>query len=212
MARVYAGRSAQERAATRRRRLLDAGLELLGTRGWSDTTVRGICEEAGLSTRFFYESFHSLEALALAVYDEIVEQTVAGVVTAVGEDGRTREERAHAGIEAMVSRVVDDPRRARVVLVESHNSEALAQRRMATMQDLASVVAMLGRTEYDVPQGAEPLLELTGEFVIGGVVEVLIAWLNRGLDIPRERLIEDCARLVIGVGDTVGAILRVERR
>ena len=80
--RTYAGRSAQERRDSRRRALLDAGLELIGTQGWTQTSVRGVYQLAGVSPRFFYESFASLDALAVAVYDEIASEATADVIAA----------------------------------------------------------------------------------------------------------------------------------
>ncbi|WP_354700544.1 hypothetical protein DSM112329_00823 [Paraconexibacter sp. AEG42_29] len=209
MGRTYAGQTAEERADARRRQLLDAGLELLGTRGVAESTVRGVCDEAGLSTRFFYESFTSLDALALAVYDEAVDATITAVVEAVrgaGTSDAHREARAHAAIAAMVAALTDDPRRARVVLREASASTELAQRRQHTMQRFAAVITMLGHAEYGLPDGAAPIVPITAAFVAGGVSELMIAWVEGDVPIPRERLVEDCARLLIGIGDTARAI------
>jgi AcrR family transcriptional regulator len=206
MGRVYAGRSAQQRADTRRRQFMDAGLEMLGKRGWPESTVRGVCDEAGLSTRFFYESFDGLEALALAIYDEIVDETIARVVGAIAASGSDRDDRAHAGIEAMVSALTEDPRRARVVLLEAHGNESMARRRIQTMHRFASVIAMLGRAEYGTSEAAEPRVQVIATFVAGGVSELMIAWLDGSLVVPRERLIDECARLVVGIGDTARVV------
>ena len=54
MDRPYRGVEAPERLAVRRRRFLEAGLELLG--GATDPgelTVRAICADAGLTARYF---------------------------------------------------------------------------------------------------------------------------------------------------------------
>src|SRR4029077_5184552 len=55
--RAYGGVSAEDRIAARRAKLLDAGLELFGTRGYATTGVKDVCREAGLTDRYFYESF-----------------------------------------------------------------------------------------------------------------------------------------------------------
>jgi hypothetical protein len=47
----YGGASADERRTARRERLLDAAFESLGRGGWRETTVRGVCETAGLKPR-----------------------------------------------------------------------------------------------------------------------------------------------------------------
>ena len=67
----WVGLSADDRRATRRRLLIDAAFALLGTEGWSGTTVRAVCEAAQLNARYFYESFDDLDSLVVAVYDQV---------------------------------------------------------------------------------------------------------------------------------------------
>src|SRR5581483_1962254 len=81
--RVYGGVDAVERRAARRARLIGAALDLLGTDGWQATTVRAICARAGLTARYFYESFADRDELLLAVFDEIAQEAAAVVLDAV---------------------------------------------------------------------------------------------------------------------------------
>ncbi|MGW3917745.1 helix-turn-helix domain-containing protein, partial [Streptomyces sp. NPDC005070] len=68
----YGGRTAEERQAERRRRFLDAGLELFGARpGYRSTTVAALSEAAGLSTRQFYEAFRGLEDVLAALHLQV---------------------------------------------------------------------------------------------------------------------------------------------
>ena len=66
-ARPYGGLAMEERVAARRARFIEAGVELFGTQGFRGATVRGVCAAAGLTDRYFYESFPTLEALLAAV-------------------------------------------------------------------------------------------------------------------------------------------------
>lgn len=66
--RRYGGRGGEERRAERRERLLDAGLACYGEVGYHAATVRLICARAGLTERYFYESFANGEDLLCAVY------------------------------------------------------------------------------------------------------------------------------------------------
>ncbi|EPJ39818.1 hypothetical protein STAFG_3128 [Streptomyces afghaniensis 772] len=64
----YGGKTAEERQAERRRRFLDAALQLFGdTPGFRATTVAALSEAAGLSTRQFYEEFRTLEDVLAAL-------------------------------------------------------------------------------------------------------------------------------------------------
>ncbi|NUS17521.1 MAG: helix-turn-helix transcriptional regulator, partial [Streptomyces sp.] len=68
----YGGKTAEERQAERRRRFLDAALQLFGdTPGYRNTTVAALSEAAGLSTRQFYEEFRTLEDVLAALHLQV---------------------------------------------------------------------------------------------------------------------------------------------
>ena len=72
--RRYRGRLPDERRADRRRRLLDAGLELFGTVGYHGTSIERLCAQAGVTARHFYQEFSGREALLAALFGEIVSE------------------------------------------------------------------------------------------------------------------------------------------
>lgn len=69
--RPYRGVEAAERLATRRRQSLSAGLDLLGSdqHDIAELTIRTICRRAGLSVRYFYESFTDKDEFVGRVFD-----------------------------------------------------------------------------------------------------------------------------------------------
>src|SRR3954449_12411995 len=146
--RVYGGVSADERLQVRRQRLMDAALELMGTEGWSGTSVRAVCREAGLTPRFFYESFGDLDALAVAVFDEITVHATAAILDAVADAPPEPAAQAHAAIATFVDELTQDPRRARVGFAEALGNEALARRRLQAMRAMAQLIAEHGRRAY----------------------------------------------------------------
>ena len=54
-----------------RRRLYDAAIGLISTRGWHATTLRDVAAEAGVSVGLLYRYFPSKRAVVLAMYDEL---------------------------------------------------------------------------------------------------------------------------------------------
>ena len=80
---AYGGVSAEERVADRRARLLEAGLECFGTAGSPATGVKDVCRAAGLTDRYFYESFKDGRALFLAVFDDVTDALFGAVAEAV---------------------------------------------------------------------------------------------------------------------------------
>lgn len=83
----WAGVPADRRRDERRAMLVRAAFLLFGEEGEAALTVRAVCREAELHTRYFYENFAGTGDLLAAVYDR--------EATALGEDlARALDERA----------------------------------------------------------------------------------------------------------------------
>jgi AcrR family transcriptional regulator len=205
---IYGGIPADERRAERRERLLDAGLDLLGTEGWQATTVRGMCERARLNPRYFYESFSGLDELLVAVFDRVAEQAVEAVVAAIERTPEDPGATARAAIGGFVRLLTDDPRKGRVAIVEAMGSEALMRRRLDTIQRAVELVASYGRGLPQARGVDEQTVQLNSQMLVGGLVEALLAWFEGRLDVPRQRLVEHCAALFVTVGLRVGEARR----
>ncbi|GAB3683924.1 hypothetical protein GCM10027589_53350 [Actinocorallia lasiicapitis] len=117
--RRYGGLAARDRRAQRRASLLAAALEICGTRGRRELTVRNVCQAAELTSRYFYESFAGRDALLAALYAERTERIVQATYAAVAAAPDRLEDQARAGMHAFVRASCDDPRVTRVVFVES---------------------------------------------------------------------------------------------
>src|SRR3984957_3092702 len=92
VSRPYRGVSATDRRHQRRQRLIDAGLQLFGTRGIAAVGIVDVWAEAGLTKRYFYENFASIDALAEAVFEHVTGNLVATVAPAI-EIGAGRDPR-----------------------------------------------------------------------------------------------------------------------
>ena len=67
----WSGVPVRDRPALRRDDLITAGIELLGSPGGPNLTVRAACRAAGLTERYFYESFTDRDDYVAAIYDEV---------------------------------------------------------------------------------------------------------------------------------------------
>ncbi|WP_166741774.1 TetR/AcrR family transcriptional regulator [Cumulibacter soli] len=191
-----------DRVAQRRSLLLDAGLELIGRRGLSGTTVRGVCAEAQLNARYFYESFPDLDALVLAVFDEAVTQLRACVSEAVEAAGSQRADRIRAMIASTVAYVDSDRRRARVLYVEGRELAKLQHRRSESSSLIVELVA-------DAAAGHQPgaaTHRAVASFLVGGFGELLVRWLDEQIPLERDQFVATATELFLAVG-RVGARL-----
>ncbi len=205
---VYGGVSAEERRSGRRAQLVAAALDLLGGEGWQVTTVRAVCARARLSPRYFYESFPDLDALVLAVFDEVAGEAASTVLAAVSAAPADARAKARAAIGAFVGIVSEDPRKARVLFVEALGSEALARRRYATLRMFATMVAAQGRDFYGLEHADDALVQTTALTLAGGLAETLLAWQDGTLSVEREQLVEDCTELFVATGEAAVRLAR----
>jgi AcrR family transcriptional regulator len=206
---MYGGVSAEQRRSERRRRLLDAGLELIATQGWAATSVRRVCEQAGLSSRFFYESFDSLDALAVAVVDEIAADTLGALVEALSPTDQDISDRIRNALAALVRVLAEDPRRARVALIEALGSEPVMRRRLSIMHSVSALLVAEFERNYP-PVGETEFVKLAAFGLVGLGAELLIAWTSGDITLTPEELANDLADLVLA--NIHGALEIAQRR
>lgn len=196
--RPWRGASAEERRAERRERLLDAGLELIGTQGSAAATVRAVCAEAGLTSRYFYEAFADNEALLLAVYERVHTQVVESMVGAVqAVESGDIEAGVRAAVTAGVHVLLDDPRRGRVMLQEATSNEVLQRRRRDDALATAALMAKVARESLGLSDTDEIDGELGSIAMAYAMSGLGAAYLAGRLDVSRERLIDHLSGLYL---------------
>jgi AcrR family transcriptional regulator len=197
--RLYRGVSPSERRAQRRERLLDAGLELFGTHGYADSSIRAVCGGASLNSRYFYESFTGREDLLLHVYTRVVEEVAFDVIKATGQ-AESIEEQARAGLRAAWTILTDDPRRPKVIFVEAVGvSERLERLRRDNMHAFADLIVQNARliTGDALPLRLDPVL--TARSLMGAVVDMQVDWINGDVDASVEEIVEHFTKLFTAV-------------
>jgi len=187
---TYRGASTEERREDRRRRLLDAALEIVGTQGLASLTVRRVCEQAKVGPRFFYEAFPDLDALAITLLLELQTSALDRARAAVAACTGTPPERIRAGVGAIIGELVDDPRRANIVFAQAFGNEALMRSRFASMRTVAATIIEQTRVILDIPEGHDTAVAATSQLITGGAAELVLVWLDGGLDVDREGLID----------------------
>lgn len=194
---VYKGVSAETRAAERRERLLEATLAV-----WADpevsTTMTNVCARAGLSERYFYESFANLDAAQTAVLEQVAGEIEQVTHQAAEEAGTDPAARAMASVGVFVQMLVDDPRKGRVTIVEAAAMPSLRSRRAELLRHFAHRTAEAARELGLSPRsGADD--ELAGLLFIGGVAELVSAWLDGAVEATPDELVAVATRSFLGL-------------
>jgi AcrR family transcriptional regulator len=179
--RSYGGVSADDRLAGRRRRLLDAGLELFGTNGIAATTIADVCAQAGLTKRYFYESFATIDELAGAVFGEVTDRLVQQVAPAIAAAGGVDPRPA---LTVYLRAVLGDPRLARLLGTESR-TPALAERQAAFGRHAVALWFA------SAPRADDPAVRLRAYAFAGALGEVALAWTDGELDISIDQVIDE---------------------
>lgn len=199
----YRGEAGAARHARRREQLLDAGLEMFGTAGFAASSVKAVCAQAGLTERYFYESFRDREDLLFAVYERVVAEVLVAAVAAVEAAVPTVQARTRAGLTAFLGILTEDERKARVQSLEVVGvSERLEIRRRQTIHAFAAFMAAEAATLHhaDAPPVLDPHLTSVG--LVGATNEILIEWVLSQQRPSVGELVEVCAGMFIAVAET----------
>ncbi|NRQ48930.1 TetR/AcrR family transcriptional regulator [Aeromicrobium stalagmiti] len=186
----YRGMTAEQRRADRHARLLAATLEVWGREGGPTVTMTRICAEAGLTERYFYESFAGLDAALKAVMDDIAAQIADRSVAALAAAQGGPTERVRAGIGAFVEILTDDPRKGRVAIVESVSLDALRPHRAELLRQFAELSAREARELYGPQAWDEREGRLAATMFIGGVAELVTGWLEGTLEATPDDIVD----------------------
>jgi AcrR family transcriptional regulator len=198
-ARPYRGVEAAERQATRRARLLGAGLDLLGADrpDAAELTVRSICRQAGVAARYFYESFADKDEFVAAVFDWVIADlanTTQAAVAAVPPQEQTR-----AGMANIVATIGGDPRVGRL-LFSTHLANAVLVRKRV---ESSALFAMLSGRHVEnalrVPENDR--IKAAAHFVVGGVGQTIGAWLAGDVRLDPDQLVDHLAALLDELAD-----------
>lgn len=191
--RPYRGIDAVERVATRRRQLLNAGLDLLGAAGKdpAELTVRAICGQANLGVRYFYESFTDKDHFVGAVFDSVIADMAATIQAAVA--AASLDEQARAAMTDIVRTISADPRVGRLLFsVELSNTVIVRKRAESSALFAALLFAHAGA------QGAldNDQVRAAAHFAVGGVGQTISAWLSGEVRLDHDELIDLLAALI----------------
>ena len=198
----YAGKAADERQAERRRKFLDAALELFGAGpGYRSTTVAGLCEAAGLSTRQFYEEFRSLEDVLAELHRQINDLAETAVVDALARtDDLSFPERYDTVFRAYASTIAADPRRARIDLTEIVGVSArIDEQRLARRARWTELLRAEAAAAVDRGEAPDRDYGIAAAAFIGSVNGLLHDWAAGWVDADLDEVVDELVRLLLAL-------------
>lgn len=195
--RRWRGQDPDDRRVARRAQLIEAGLELMGTKGVATISMRGVCRQAQLTERYFYESFANREEL-LATVLETVALDARDVLLAALESAPTEpEELVRHEVAAFTSFLVADLRRGRVLFVESFSSTELRRRATELVTEFtATIASVLSTTGVTSGNADETDVGLNSLAVFGSLAFLYQGWLGQAFDVAGDRFVEHVSQVI----------------
>jgi AcrR family transcriptional regulator len=168
----------------RRGELITAGVELLGSADGPVLTVRAACRAAGLTERYFYESFTDRDEFVRAVYDDVCARAMATL---------THADTPRDAVEKFVAMMVDDPACGRVLLLAPQVEPVLTR---SGAEWMPSFIELLQRKLTRITDPARAAMVATG--LIGAMTGLFTAYLNGRLTATRAQFIDYCVDMLLG--------------
>ena len=191
----WAGVPLTDRRAERREQLIDAAYRLFGEGGEAAVSVRSVCRECGLNTRYFYESFTDTDDLLGAVYDRVSAELAAEVEAAIAAAGDSLRERTRAGIAAVLGFSSADPRRGRILFTDVRSNPVLTARRAATQDLLREGVLTEG---WRLHPDTDPVAAQVGAALYtGAMAELAQQWLAGRLGDDLDAVVNYAVQMVL---------------
>jgi AcrR family transcriptional regulator len=179
----WSGVPLQDRQALRREELINAGVALLGAEEGPSLTVRAVCRAAGLTERYFYESFADRDEFVRAVYDDVCSRAMSALMTA---------ETPREAVERFVAMMVDDPTRGRVLLLAPASEPILTKSGADWMPNF---IELLQHKLTRITDPVRATMVATG--LIGALTALFTAYLNGALTATREQFIDYCVEMLL---------------
>lgn len=194
--RRYGGVDSEERQRQRHARLIEAGLAVFGEKGYHQSTVRDVCKQAQLTSRYFYESFDSMEALFRAVYQDVNRRLMQATILSLAACQPEPEKLAEAALRTFLEFIREDPHRARVALIDALNvGETMNVLADKASQDFAHLIAGFMQQMFPHLEEAGLDFHILGNGLVGANTRIATQWVAERCKTPLETVLRNVLTL-----------------
>jgi AcrR family transcriptional regulator len=171
--RRYSGQSFEDRQAERREKLVRATVQVAGRVGLEGASVAAICAEAGLTARYFYESFPTREAIFVEAYRAVQDELLHRIGEGKGQGDAKR------ALTAFYNAIRERQDLARVFLIDL--DDASGAMRMASFEGANKLSKAFGL------KATHPLM-VAG--IMGALVDIAKRWIESDFAEPVEKVVD----------------------
>lgn len=196
--RLYRGSNGDQRRSERYEQLLSAGLSVIGSNGYAAASVKSICTEAGLTERYFYESFANREALLAEVYKTQTRFLKDRMLAAFEASERSSTAFSRAGLKAFFDTIYEHPDVARLLLFEILGvSDTIDVLYYQAMEEFAVLIRTLTESLGIADISDIPDQGMVYAGLVGAVLQIARRWALNNYRESVDSIIESCLFLFI---------------
>lgn len=197
---IYRGRSAEERIGERRKRLVDVGIALYGEHGFRATSVKMVCQAAGLTERYFYESFANGEALLCETCTVIMDGMRQQAAEAMKQIDGSVSERVGVAAHTYFAALLAHPAAGRIILFEMEGVSAAVDAYYA--QEMAKSTQLfvewfLSNGQQDSPSTLDPYVVAQG--MLGALYQIAKEWMRSDFKLPVDVVARHMQIVAVGI-------------
>jgi AcrR family transcriptional regulator len=174
---------------------------VFGTQGVQAATVKQICTEAGLTERYFYESFDNQQALFWVVYQQCLARLRDTIVASLSRAPEDVETLARDALRAYYRELRSDPRLSRILLIEIYgagqNPDLLYRHGVL---DFVALIRDMLTPRLRLPRDSLLDADLQATALVGAIIHLSMHWYLGGFR-------ETDAMMVANTLSIVGAVL-----
>jgi AcrR family transcriptional regulator len=204
-ARKYGGKDALARQQERKAKLLAAGIKLIGREGFTATSIDAICAEAGLTKRYFYESYESTNVLLLEAYQAVIIEFLVSIQQAAHPYLNDAKALVHAGLLQTFTFVANNPDKARLIMIEAMSVRGqlghLYGKGYGNFVDLLVAFTkpfLKGEGTSDV------MLTVMAKAMVGSLIHLCQGWIATDFKQPTDELVQGMEIIFAGMAKELG--------
>ncbi|MGJ8669955.1 MAG: TetR/AcrR family transcriptional regulator [Oceanococcus sp.] len=201
----YAGKAAVTRQRERKAKLMAAGIELIGTEGFSATSINAVCAHAGLTKRYFYEAFSSSEEMLIQAYRTVAADMLKSISSQTAPHLNDSRKLVRVGIRATFDYVAAEPIKARLMFVEAQSVRGqLGKVYVESMNGFVALLLSLTKPFLAADAATDAELRVMARGIIGALMHLCQGWIASSFLQPVDELVDGTERIFVGIGRELG--------
>ena len=168
--------------------LLTAAISVYSERGFRNSSVKAVCEAAGLTERYFYENFANSEDLLVAAASASMEHMIE--VLSAKAAGVARDDRLRTIMFGYFAALREQPAHARAFLVEIRGISPTVDSYLESAVE--TFAALIADARLD---GLSRIDRLAAIGAVGAIAHIALDWIINDFNAPIEDVVSAACRL-----------------